>query len=102
MNYYHNDRLTDRLTLRTGVAWDQTPMPNPELRSPRVPGNDRTRVSIGGSYKINEHMSADVGYAHLFVDSTQINRTSAETGRLAGTYESDADIFSVQFNYVFH
>jgi long-chain fatty acid transport protein len=98
LNYYHNDHLT----LRTGVAWDQSPVPNAVLRTARLPGNDRTWLSVGGSYRFNNSMSADFGYAHLFVGDSIINRTTATTGTLAGRYEADADIVSVQFNYQFH
>ena len=51
--------------------------------------------------RFNDRMSADVGYAHLWVDDSRINRTELTTGTLAGNYKSDVDIFSVQFNYQF-
>lgn len=97
LNYYHNDRLT----LRTGVAYDQSPIPNQVLRTPRLPGNDRTWLSFGASYRINDRMSADLGYAHLFIDDTPINHSDPANGTLRGTYKSDVNIFSAQFNYRF-
>ncbi len=97
LNYYHNDQLT----FRTGVAWDESPVPNAELRTARLPGNDRAWLSFGGSYQLNERMSADFGYSHLFVDDTRINKTTATGGTLAGTYDSSADIVSLQVNYRF-
>jgi long-chain fatty acid transport protein len=97
LNYYHNDHLT----FRTGVAFDESPVPNAELRSARLPGNDRTWLSFGASYQFNDRMSADFGYAHLFVDDTRINRTSETSGTLVGEYDSNADIVSLQINYQF-
>ena len=97
LNYY----LNKTLTLRTGFAWDESPVPNEKLRSSRLPDSDRTWLSIGASYRFNDRMSADVGYAHLWVDDSRINRTELTTGTLAGNYKSDVDIFSVQFNYQF-
>jgi long-chain fatty acid transport protein len=98
LNYYYNNKLT----LRTGFAWDESPVPSAELRSARLPDSDRTWISFGASYQINDRMSADVGYSHLFVDDSRINRSEpASSGTLAGTYESEVDIFSVQFNYQF-
>ncbi|MFT5450040.1 MAG: long-chain fatty acid transport protein [Gammaproteobacteria bacterium] len=98
LNYYYNKKLT----LRTGFAWDESPVPSAELRSARLPDSDRTWVSFGAGYQFNDRMSADVGYSHLFVDDSRINRVEpASSGTLAGTYESGVDIFSVQFNYQF-
>ncbi len=98
LSYYHSDRLT----LRTGVAYDQSPVPNPTLRTPRLPDNDRIWVSLGASYAINDKASVDFAYTHEFIDDTNIARTNAATSTtLLGTYESSVDIFSLQANYRF-
>jgi long-chain fatty acid transport protein len=97
LSYYQSDRLT----LRTGVAYDQAPVPNPVLRTPRLPDNDRIWVSVGASYRINNKMSADFGYTHLFIDDTNIARTNSTGATLIGEYESEADIISLGFNYIF-
>ncbi len=97
-NYKYNDKLT----LRAGVAYDESPIPNPTLRTPRIPGNDRTWISFGAGYKIKEHMSIDVGYAHIFIDDTPINHTSHDNGyTLKGVYEADVNILSAQLNMEF-
>ncbi len=95
-NYKYNDKLT----LRTGVAFDEEPIPSPQLRTPRIPGNDRTWVSVGAGYKVNKHMSLDFGYSHLFLNNTPIDHT-ADGYNLRGVYESDVDILSAQLNYKF-
>jgi long-chain fatty acid transport protein len=97
LSYYQSDRLT----LRTSVAYDQAPVPNPVLRTPRLPDNDRIWVSVGASYRINNKMSADFGYTHLFIDDTNIARTNSTGATLIGEYESEADIISLGFNYIF-
>lgn len=96
-NYYHSGRLT----FRTGVAYDETPVPNATSRTSRLPGNDRLWLSFGASYRVSDRLSADIGYAHLFVDDTPIRRTGSTGSVLIGTYESDADIVSLQVNYIF-
>ena len=96
-NYYHSNTLT----FRTGIAYDETPVPNAASRSPRLPDNDRLWLSFGASYRVNDKLSADVGYAHLFVDDTPIRRTGSTGNVLIGNYESSADLFSLQVNYVF-
>ena len=42
-----------------------------------------------------------LGYARLFIDDTLIRRTGSTGNVLIGNYESDANLFSVQVNYVF-
>ncbi len=99
-------QYSDALTLRAGVALDETPIPNAELRTPRIPGNDRTWVSFGLSYKTNKESSFDVGISHLMVDDTDIENTF-ESGiptlahTLIGTYDPSVNIHSVQFNKKF-
>ncbi|MDH3316398.1 MAG: outer membrane protein transport protein [Gammaproteobacteria bacterium] len=97
LSYYHSDRLT----LRTGVAYDQSPVPNPVLATPRLPDNDRIWVSIGASYAINDKASVDFAYTHEFIDDTNIARTNSTGATLNGVYESSVDIFSLQANYRF-
>ncbi len=94
---YH---YSDQLTLRAGAALDKSPIPNANLRTPRIPGNDRHWLSFGADYKIRDNIKVNVGYAHLFVDDTAINHTSADNGyTIKGLYESDVDILSAQLNW---
>lgn len=95
-----NYKYSDTMTYRAGIAYDETPIRSPDLRTPRIPGNDRTWLSLGLGYKISTSMSVDVGYSHLFVDDTDINSTNS-FGTLTGTYEAAVDIFSVQGNFKF-
>lgn len=89
-------------TFRGGVAFDETPIPSPELRTPRIPGEDRTWVAFGASYAASDNLSIDVAYAHLFVDDARINNTDASFGyTLTGDYENSVDIVSAQVSYRF-
>jgi len=89
-------------TWRGGVAFDATPIPNAELRTPRVPGEDRTWVSFGFSYAMSERMSFDFAYAHLFIKDAKINNTDETFGyTLTGEFESTTDIISGQMTYRF-
>jgi long-chain fatty acid transport protein len=98
----------NKLTIRTGVAFDETPIPNDAARTPRIPGADRTWVSLGCGYVFTENLSIDAAYSHLFVDDPKIAKdTGAPTsenffrGGLTGTYEASVDIVSAQVNYHF-
>lgn len=96
-HYYHSNKLT----LRTGIAYDETPMPDAANRTPRLPDNDRLWLSVGASYRFSDKISTDIGYTRLFIDDTPIRRTGSTGNVLIGSYKSDADIFSVQVSYVF-
>lgn len=97
-------QYTDKITLRAGLAYDETPVPSAELRTPRVPGNSRTWISFGGTYIIDQTFTVDVGYSHLFISSTPINNTfessqPALAATLTGAYDASVDIFSAQLRW---
>ena len=99
-----NYQYSDDVILRTGIALDETPIPSADFRTPRLPGNDRTWLSFGFNYILNQEMSIDVGYSHLFIDDTPINNTFESSvptlaATLTGEYEAAVDIISVQFNW---
>lgn len=88
---------------RGGLAYDEAPVRSAELRSVRVPDNDRTWLSLGFGYEPSKSWSFDVGYSHLFIDDTPINNASrASSGALlVGTYEASVDILSAGVNFNF-
>lgn len=99
----------EKLALRAGLAYDETPIPSAEFRTPRVPGEDRLWTAVGLGYSFSDRATLDVGYAHLFVSDSKINRragidSSGENffaGTLVGEFENSVDIASVQFSYSF-
>ncbi len=99
-------QYSDKMVLRSGLAYDETPIPSPERRTARIPGNDRTWLSFGLTYMLDDQSSIDVGYSHLFIDDTEINNTLETSdprlnATLTGTYTASVDILSVQWNKKF-
>jgi long-chain fatty acid transport protein len=98
-------------TFRTGVAYDETPVPKDSLRSPRVPDNDRTWVTLGLTYRHTPNLTFDFGYAHIFVDDPKLkgvvdnhDPSKGETTgvhSLSGEYDASVDILSAQVNWKF-
>ena len=91
---------------RGGLAYDETPIRSPELTTARIPGNDRTWLSLGLGYKPSSTWSLDFGYSHLFIGDTEINNGPPENegssgATLTGSYESSVDILSAQANFYF-
>lgn len=82
------------LTLRTGVAWEQSPIQDPDERTLRVPDADRIWASIGASYRWSRNITLDVAYSHIFVDDSTIDRTESGV-RLVADVDSQVDIITV-------
>ena len=89
-------RANQQWTLRTGAAFDESPTPNAQLRSARLPDADRTWLSLGFSYQVNRRYSVDFGYSHLLVDDVDINRLGGTENLLLGQYQSSVNIVSLQ------
>lgn len=94
-----NYRWNDTLTLRGGIAFDETPVPD-AYRTARIPDEDRTWLSLGVQYRVSPKALLDVGYAHLFVKDARINKTESGV-LLAGRYDASVDILSAQLTLNF-
>jgi long-chain fatty acid transport protein len=97
--------MNDAWTLRVGAARDETPVPD-AARSVRLPDENRTWLTVGAQWRINEQLRVDGGYAHLFVSDAVVNHTRGQVGGPAsftsivrGNYDSSVDIFSLQLTY---
>jgi len=98
-------QVTESLLLRTGVAFDETPIPD-EYRTPRIPGEDRIWLSLGAGYRILDSLVLDAAYAHLFVSDSKMEKSAANPedasrGTVVGKFENSVDILSVQLSYNF-
>ena len=99
-SYQYNEQLK----LRAGLAFDQEAIKD-EFRTARIPGNDRTWVSLGASWKTSENCKLDIGYAHLFIKEAKIrdiqNQPTAvpptANGNLIGEFDGHVNILSVQY-----
>ncbi|MBJ7537586.1 OmpP1/FadL family transporter [Marinomonas transparens] len=96
---------SDKLTLRTGVAMDNSPVTDKD-RSARTPDGDRKWISFGGTYDLNDMTSATFAYTHVTIEDVTVNRdgTKAEDGArgtLNADYKSSADVISLAVNMVF-
>ncbi|GHB32002.1 membrane protein [Pseudovibrio japonicus] len=61
-----------RVTGRFGLAYEWSPI-DEHNRTPRLPDSNRFWLSAGLSYFHNEWIEVDVGYSHLFPESSNIN-----------------------------
>ncbi len=96
-------RLNDQWTLRGGIAYDQSPVPDAN-RTPRVPDGDRYWLSVGATWKPTPKLALSAAYTHIFVKDGGIALTDTGTptsssfgrGNVNAQYSSSIDILALQ------
>lgn len=104
-----NYRYNDKLLLRAGLAYDQTPVNGDELRHPALPDANRKQLSFGANYKLSARSSIDVAYSYLDFQDARANYRNTctpltvgctgngETTR--GVYQTHLQLLGVAYNY---
>ena len=99
---YH---ANDRLTLRGGVGWDQSPVQN-GFRTVGVPDTDRYMVGIGAGYRFDDSTSLDGAYGHYFASehasmNSSVNATDSVTHAvvLTGKYTNGLDYVAISLRH---
>jgi long-chain fatty acid transport protein len=92
-------------TLRIGTAYDTSAVRDSEHRTPRIPDGDRIWTALGVGYKLSDKVGFDLGYAHLFVNDPDINKSPTGEdqlrGGLKGSFDAHIDIVSAQLTLTF-
>ena len=93
--------VTDKLTLRGGIALDTTPT-YALTRDPRVPDSTRHLASIGIGYKASEHFELNASFMHVFVNAAHVDGAPSATGDvLAGEFDDYGNVLSLAAQYKF-
>lgn len=94
-----NYRYSDDVTLRLGVALDQSAVPDAQHRTPRIPDADRVWFAAGASWKLDAYNTIDFGYAYLRMKDAKINHSTEGqvNHQLQGEFSPKVDIISVQW-----
>ena len=93
-------KLSDQWTLRSGLAYDQTPTQN-FSRDPRIPDSGRKWISAGATYSPTRSVDLNIGYTHLFVNNGNVNDVSATGDNLVGSFDNSGDLFGISMQYKF-
>jgi long-chain fatty acid transport protein len=98
-----NYRPGGALTLRAGVAWDESPVPNERDRTVRLPDNDRIWLSVGATLRLGAASRLDAGYTFIQVKDADINNDQSARARgiVRGTYEGTVNILSFSYQHSF-
>lgn len=86
--------VTDKLTLRTGIAYDETAAQ--DHHSISIPDTDRIWYSVGATYRFTPNLSVDAGFAHL----QGKKNTFVEDG-VSFSVKGKANIYGLNLNYRF-
>ena len=81
-------KYNDKFTIRTGIAYDETPV-NDVYRTPHIPDGNRILLSAGLGYQITPSIGIDFGYSHIFIEKSHINLTGAGENIHRGSLEAD-------------
>ena len=92
--------FNDRLTLRAGLAYDETPVAD-EHRTPRLPDEDRTWFSFGATYAMSDALEINAAFTHIDAGDPEVDIVSSSGSRLVGSYEGSANILGVGMQYRF-
>lgn len=88
---------TDKLELRAGLAYDNTPVA-PEHRSVRLPSGDRRIASLGAGYKLSPTQTIDVSYTYLDEEKAEVRQAASA---YSADFKNKASIYGLQFTQKF-
>ncbi len=91
-------QVNDKLTLRTGIAYDRTPVTEEHL-SVRLPSGNRRIATLGVGYQLSQNQTIDFSYAYLDESKRRVNKTAPVP--FAADYKNTASIYGLQFTQRF-
>jgi len=88
------------MTLRTGIAYEESPIQKATQRITSAPDNNRIWLSGGLSWALSPAMSVDASYTHIFVEDADVQRNSIldPNQTFFADVEASVDIISVGLN----
>jgi long-chain fatty acid transport protein len=87
--------------LRAGFFYDQTPVPDTEHRTPRLPDTDRRWLTLGAKWAASQTFDLDMALAYVNEKDIPITRTDSLGHTLDGTYDVTGVYGSLQASWKF-
>ncbi len=97
-NYF----ATDKISLRFGVGYDETPISN-TYRNVLLPDNNRYVIALGGHYQATKAIGLDLGWSHFFMQKAHVNppplALGAQVVSTPGHVTGGADVLGAQVTW---
>lgn len=91
--------VTDKITLRGGLGFDQTPVSN-TYRNVMMPDNDHYAFAVGAHFQSTSTLGFDLGWTHIFVNKSHVIPPAQVTGdeivTTNGSVNGGADVLAAQ------
>lgn len=95
-------QATSALTLRAGLAYDQSPTTSAARQTLLIPDADRRVLGLGGSYALSKTASVDFGATRYFFKNLPIEQNGTLPGSFSGRYpHAGINAVSIQGNWRF-
>lgn len=88
------------LKLKFGVAYDQSPVKDPQYRLSSLPDTNRIWFSAGAQYRFSKTSVLDLGVAYIYMRDPQINNVQSSS-TLSGTYSGNIWVLGSQYSMAF-
>ena len=102
MDYYHSENWT----FRTGIGFDESPVPNSHERTTAIADNDRWQIALGASYK-KSAWTFDMGYMFLYLPHYSVHNDRHNLNNVHSVdpidakYQTTAHVLGLQVQYSF-
>lgn len=101
-------KTSDAWTIKAGLSRDDGAVTD-AYRTPRIPDDNRTWISMGVGYNFSKATRVDVSYSHLFIPDQQVNLHTAPVstdenftrGNLSGKFTSEINILGIGLSHKF-
>ena len=92
-------QLNSQCNVCLGTAYDVSPVPDAEHRSPRIPDSDRIWVTGGAGFRVSKHLKWSCSYLHAFISDGAVDRVGTTGDNLTGYYDGQADLFNISLEW---
>ena len=85
-------QLNEKTKLRAGIAYDPTPTPGSDNRTPRAPTSDNVWLSVGMGHNFSKKLSLDASLSYIHPEEASITYESPLTTPTSLNYLTRADV----------
>ncbi|MBK8846273.1 MAG: outer membrane protein transport protein [Bacteroidetes bacterium] len=87
--------LKEKIDIRAGFSTDKSPVQDGFV-SPELPDADKSAISLGAGYRINDKLSVDLAYVY---ESLKERQGTYKDANFSGSYKTIINAFAIGINY---